>query len=387
MSVYITQVGYTKVGDHWEKSLSDLAFQASQEILKGPEEPDALVVANALGEISSSQGNLGAIIADALDLGSIPSYRLDSGGASGASAVNIAANLIRSGESSTVLVVGVEKMRDLDPARIMLAQGLSENADYAQFFGISFSAMNALLARVYMSQYGVTREKLSAFPAVAHKNASTAQHAQFKKKFSAEDVSRSEVVSDPLRVLDCPPVGDGGASILLVSGAKLSPSRKKESVEILAGASATNTVNFFERKDMLKMNATQEAMKRAMEKAQLSVHDIDLFEIHDSYSVLAALCAESIGLSRPGRACDDAASGKFDLTGEYPISTFGGMKARGYPVGAAGVYQICEAFQQLTGSAGVNQVHNATRALTHNVSGIDSSAFVHILSAGKGETK
>ncbi|MDH2902082.1 MAG: thiolase family protein [archaeon] len=382
MSVFISRIGFTKVGDHWEKSIAEMAFQASKNILKEESSsPDAIIVANALSELSSSQGNLGTIIADALDLQGVPAYRVEAAGASGGSAINLGCNLIRAGQMKSVLVLGVEKMRDLDPAKVMQAQGLSENADYSQFFGISIAAMNALLARLYMHEYGVTREKLSAIPVVSHRNSSTAEHAQFKKKFTNEEVSRSESVADPLRVLDCAPVGDGASCALLVSEDKLSSDQRKESVEVLASESSSNIVNFFERGKMLHFGATQTATEKALKKSRLTMEEIDFLEVHDSYSELAALSLESMGLSKPGKACDDANSGRFDLNGQFPISTFGGMKGRGYPVGAAGIYQVCEAYMQLTEKAGFNQVPNARFGLVHSMSGIDSSAFVHILAS------
>jgi acetyl-CoA C-acetyltransferase len=380
MSVFISRIGYTRVGDHWDESISEMAFRASKKLLKEETSPpDAIIIANALSELSSSQGNLAAIIADALDLKGVPAYRVEAAGGSGGAAINLGANLIRGGQMKSVLVLGVEKMRDLDPAKVMLAQGLSENADYSQFFGISIAAMNALLARVYMNEYGVPREKLSAFPVVAHRNSSTAEHAQFRKKFTAEEVSRSEAVADPLRVLDCAPVGDGAACALLVSEEKLSPEQRKSSVEVLATESSSNIVNFFERPKMLHFGATETAAQKALKRSHLSWDEIDFIELHDSYSELAALSLESMGISKPGSACGDAASGRFDLNGQFPISTFGGMKGRGYPVGAAGIYQVCEAFMQLTERSGFNQVPNARFGLVQSMSGIDSSAYVHVL--------
>ncbi len=278
------------------------------------------------------------------------------------------------------LVIGVEKMRDLEPSKITLAQALSEQAEYTHFFGMSLASLNALLARLYMSEYGTTRDQLSSFPVIAHKNSSTCEHAQFRKKFSRDDVSRSEIVSDPLRVLDCAPVGDGSAAIILASGEEMDAQQRRNSVEIVTSESASGRVNFFERDDMLEFMSTKKAADRAFLKTGLSIDDIDIFEIHDAYSVGAALICEALGLSKRGEACKDAVSGKFDLNGQFPISTFGGMKGRGYPVGAAGVYQFCEAFMQLKEKAGFNQVPNARRALIQTMSGIDSSCFIHILS-------
>jgi acetyl-CoA C-acetyltransferase len=368
------------VGDHWDESISEIAFQASKKLLKEETAPpDAIIIANALSELSSSQGNLAAIIADALDLKGVPAYRVEAAGGSGGCAINLGVNLIKGGQMKSVLVLGAEKMRDLDPAKVMQAQGLSESADYSQFFGISIAAMNALLTRVYMHEYGVTRERLSAFPVVAHRNSSTAEHAQFRKRFTNEEVSRSEAVADPLRVLDCAPVGDGAACALLVSEDKLGPEQRKSAVEVLATESSSNVVNFFDRPKMLHFSATEAATQKALKRAHLSMEELDFLELHDSYSELVAISLESMGLSKQGEACNDAASGRFDLNGQFPISTFGGMKGRGYPVGAAGVYQVCEAYMQLTERAGFNQVPNTKFGLVQSMSGIDSSAYVHVL--------
>jgi acetyl-CoA C-acetyltransferase len=383
VSIFVTDIGYTKVGDHWGKSLGDLAYDASKGILKrAKRKPNALVVANSLAEISSSQGNLGSVVADALQITGIPAYRLEAAGASGGAAMNFAFNLLKSGAAESVLVLGVEKMRDLDPMRVMLAQGLSENADYTQFFGISFAATNALLARTYMHEHNISRELLSAFPVICHRNSSTAEHAQFKRKFSAEEVSKSEIVADPLRVLDCAPVGDGAAAILLESRPE-SGADKKRPVEFVASECATGTVNFFERENVLGFGATREAAGRALAKGQISIKDVDFLEIHDSYSELAALSVEALGLSEPGMACIDASKGRYDLSGRFPISTFGGMKGRGYPIGAVGLYQVCEAYLQLSEQAGFNQVADAEYGLVQNMSGIDSCCFVHLLRSTK----
>jgi acetyl-CoA C-acetyltransferase len=369
-------VGFTKVADHWGKSLAELAFDACRPVLeRAPEKPDALIVSNAYSEMTSSQSNLGPLIADEVGLDNLEAFSVESSGASGAAAVHVATAMIKAGHAKSVLVVGVEKMRDMDPAKLVGVQGLAANAEYSQFFGISFAALNALLARVYMIQHGVSRDKLSAFPVIAHRNASTADHAQFRKKFSKEEVSRSELVADPIRVLDCAPVGDGAASLLLVNE-ELAGDR---SVRVAASEASSSGANVFQKPRMLHFSSTESATKRALKAAGKTLSQIDFAEIHDSYSILAALILEGMGFSRAGQACSDGEAGKFDLNGELPISTFGGMKGRGYPVGAAGLYQFCESFLQMNGKGGPNQVRKAGSCLLHNMSGIDESSYVHIL--------
>jgi len=377
MSVYISDIGFTKVADHWGKSISELAFESCKSILENPEvKPDVLIVSNAFSELTSSQANLGPLVADRIGLDNIEAFSVESSGASGAVAVHVASSMIKSGQAKSVLIVGVEKMRDIEPGKLVGVQGLSANAEYSQFFGISLASLNALLARLYMTEYSISRDNLSAFPVISHRNSSTAEHAQFRKKFTKEEVSRSEIVSDPIRVLDCAPVGDGSASLLLVDE-DLSDER---SVRIAASEASSSGANIFERGKVLHFSSTDAAVKKALKTAGKSITEIDFAEIHDSYSILAALILEAMGLSKSGGACLDAESGKFDLNGKFPISTFGGMKGRGYPVGAAGVYQFCEAFMQMNGKGGPNQVKKAEYCLLQNMSGIDESSYIHILS-------
>lgn len=383
MSVYVSKVGFTKVGDHWAKSIPELAFEASKKILEDHgEAPDAVIVSNAYAELTSSQANLGPIIAEALGLNNVRALTVEAAGASGASAIQVACDMISSKAIRSALVVGVEKMRDLDPLKLVGIQGLAENAEYSQFFGISFTTLNALLTRLYMSHYDISREKLSAFPVIAHKNSSTAEHAQFKKKFTTEEVSRSEMIADPIRVLDCAPVGDGAAAALLVDQEQ-EKRGSSTGIRIAASESATAVSSFFQRNKMLHFAATEAAVKRALKKSGIPLSDMGFFEIHDSFSIMAALIVEAMGLSKPGEGCLDASKGKYDLNGEHPISTFGGMKARGYPVGASGIYQLCEGFMQLTGKAGSNQVRDTDSCLLQSASGIDASSHVTVLTRKK----
>ena len=377
MSVYVADVGFTRVTDHWGKSISELAYEACKPVLERAEsKPDVVIISNAFSELTSSQSNLGPLIADEVGLENVEAFSVESSGASGAVAVHVGRAMIAAGQARSILIIGVEKMRDIDPGKLVGVQGLSANAEYSQFFGISFAALNALLTRIYLSEYSITRDNLSAFPVISHKNSSTAEHAQFRKRFSKEEVSRSEIIADPIRVLDCAPVGDGAASVLLVEEDLVGD----RSVRIAASEASSFGSNVFERKEMLHFTSTETAVRKALKAAGIFITDVDFAEIHDSYSILAALILEAAGVSKQGDACVDGESGKFDLNGKLPISTFGGMKGRGYPVGAAGIYQFCEAFMQMNGKAGPNQVKRANTCLLQNMSGIDESSYVHILS-------
>jgi acetyl-CoA acetyltransferase len=214
-------------------------------------------------------------------------------------------------------------------------------------------------------------------PVLDHANAVTAAHAQFRKAITPEVVSRSALISDPLRLFDCAPVGDGAAAALIVNDDALAGA-KGGHVEILGGKIATTEFSVYEREDMLDFLATKEAFKGAMAEAGLAPGKLSLAEVHDAFSVVGALSLEAMGYSKRGQGSKDAKAGKYSMDGELPINTFGGLKARGHPVGATGMYQIAEAFLQLAGKAGKNQVEGAQYAATQNIGGVDSTSAVHV---------
>ena len=378
--VYAASVGYTPVGDHWNKSINDLAVEAGLKAIGDSTgvRPEQVVVGNMFSGASSRQEHLGALVVNGLGLTGIAGLKVEAACASGGMAVNVGYAMVRSGIAGAVLVIGVEKMRDLEPGDVAQALCMAESAEYTQFFGASFVALNGMLARLYMYEYDVPRDDLSSFPVLAHRNAVNSPHAQFRKPISYEDVARSMIVSDPLRLLDCAPIGDGAAAVLLV-GEDHAGDVKGPLVEVIGSASATSRFSFYERDDMLDFAATRIATRRALEASGLGMSDVDYLEIHDAFSVVAALSVEALGVSKRGFGAKEARDGKFDPDGELPTNCFGGLKGRGHPVGATGVYQVAEAYLQLAGKAGACQVKSPSVAVTHNVGGVDTTAVVNVL--------
>jgi len=377
--VIVASVGYTKVGDHWDKSILDLAVEASNKALKAHPniKPDVIIVGNMFSSQSSKQEHLGALLASALNLVNTPAFKVEAACASGGVAFNIGYHKVRSGEAKSALVVGVEKMRDLDVGEVSLALSMAESAEYTQFIGASFLSLNAMLARLYQETYNVTRDELSAFPVIAHSNAATAEHAQFRKPVSIEDVSRSPLVSDPLRLLDCAPIGDGAAAALLASEELVDDG--EDVVEVLSSKISTNIFSIYEREDMLRFDATKDAASKAFLEAGISVSDVDVLEVHDAFSVTAALSVEAMGFSKVGEGAKDAAAGIYSPKGRYPALTFGGLKGRGHPVGATGLYQIAELWLQLKGKGGLNQVSKCRVGVAQNIGGVDTTSVVSVL--------
>ena len=376
---YVASVGLTNIGDHWGKSILDLAVDAARGALRGlpSGKPDQIIVGNMFSSSGASQEHLGAMVASALGLSGTPAYKVEAACSSGGSAFNVAYNLVRSQAIDSALVVGVEKMRDLEPEEVSQALAMAESAEYTQFVGATFAALNGLLARYYMEEMNVTRDELSAIPVIDHANAVTAAHAQFRKAISTEVVGRSQMIADPLRLFDCAPVGDGSAAALIVND-HAAFGTKRKMAEVLGGRVSTNEFSLYEREDMLDFKASKEAFKGAMSQAGISPKKLSLVEVHDAFSVVGALSLEALGFSNRGEGARDAKAGKYSKGSDLPINTFGGLKARGHPVGATGMYQIAEAYLQLTDQAGKNQVEGAEFAATQNIGGVDSTSAVHV---------
>jgi len=380
LRVYVSSVGFTNVADHWNESLLDLATEASKKALAGSRglKPQQILVGNMFSSSGAGQEHLGALLTSALGLTGLAAVKLEAAGASGAAAFSIAHSLIKAGAIDSALVVGVEKMRDLESEEVIRSMSMAESAEYTQFMGASYAAMNGLLARYYMEQLNVTREELSSLPVIDHANAVSAEHAQFRKAITREVVARSNVVADPLRLFDCAPVGDGAAAVMLTNERAASVSRGPL-VEVLGSHVSTQQFNLYERSDMLSFGATGEAFRAALKQAGLTARKLKFVELHDAFSVMGALSLEAMGFSKRGEACSDAMQGKYDLNSDLSVNTFGGLKARGHPVGATGVYQIAEAYLQLSQSAGKNQVEGADFGATQSVGGVDTTSVIHVL--------
>jgi acetyl-CoA C-acetyltransferase len=377
---YIASCGLISVGKLKDKGIGDLMSEASINAMKARPElmPDRIIVGNMFSGVGSRQEHLGAYLASLLGLDNIPAYKVEAACGSGGVAVHNAYLAIKSGESSVVLVTGVEKMTDLEVNDATSALAMADNQEFSASVGATFTSLNALTYRAYLNRYHAKREELAAFPVLAHRNAIDSPHAMFKKIIDVNDVISSPVISEPIRLLDSSPMCDGAASLLIVNE-KIANKLNGKLVEIASSEVSVNMFNLAERPDPLDYTATRAATKKALERAGISINQLDLMEIHDAFSITSALSLESMGISERGKAGKDAEKGRFERDGELPINTFGGLKARGHPVGASGVYEIAEAYLQLTGEAGRCQVPDARIALAHNMGGVDTTTAVTVL--------
>lgn len=378
--VAIIGIGQIPVGEHWESSLRMLAAEAIQTALEdaGLEQIDALYVGNAYGGTVSSQTQLGALIADYAGLTNIEAYTVEAADASGAAALRTAYLAVASGAVESAAVVGVEKSTDMLASARVQARGVSLDADYEASHGATLTALAALLMRRYMYEYGLELSAFEGFSINAHANGGLNEYAMFRNIIKPGRFAKAPMISDPVSLFDNAPDADGAAAVILTSlnrAADMVPLP----VRITGSMAATDTLTLHDRSDMLYLKAANISAYKAYARANITAQDVDLFELHDAYTVLSALTLEATGFAERGEGWKLAQSGAIGLKGTLPISTFGGLKARGNPAGATGIYQAVEACLQLRGQAGANQVADAKTALIQNLGGLGSTAITHIL--------
>jgi acetyl-CoA C-acetyltransferase len=378
--VSIIGVGQTPVGEHWDRSIRDLAVEAIAGARQdaGIDRVDALFVGNMLSGELAGQENLATLVADACGLLPIEALKIEAACASGGAALRAAYLAVAAGTHDYVLAVGVEKMTDYLTDGVTTALALAADADYEAAHGITFAALNAILMRRYMHEHRVGHEDFAPFSVNAHRNAAHNPRAMYRQPITVEDFVRSPIVADPINILDSAGISDGAAALLVCPAAEARRARRPP-VRITASACATDTLGLAERRDPLVWQAVADSARLAYGQARLKPKDVDLFELHDAFTIVSALTLEACGFADRGSALKLAAEGRIALEGDIPICTLGGLKGRGHPVGASGAYQLVETALQLRGEAGAAQVKGASIGLAQSVGGSGSVAITHIL--------
>ncbi len=378
MHISVKGIGVTKFGELWDKTLADLALEASVEAIKDSgievEKIDAVYVANMISGITGNQEQLGPLVTNLLKIHS-PSVHIEAACASGGAAIHQACLALESGLYKNILVVGVEKMTDQsasDIAKALMAASSQEEREV----GLTFPGLYALLAKAHMAEYGTTKEQLAAVAEKNHFHGSLNQKAQFPFQITIEKAVKSGMIASPLGLLDCSPITDGAAAVVLSS------TGKKSDIKIVGSATASDSLGLVDRANLTSLQSTQLAAKAAYKQSGLKPADIDVAEVHDCFTIAEILATEDLGFAKKGQGGAFAESGSSRLGGQLPINTSGGLKSCGHPVGATGVKQIAEIVGQLRGNMGDRQVKNAKVGLAHNVGGSGATAVVHILMKG-----
>jgi len=382
--VAVISYGMTKVEKHWRKSLRELFGDAAKVALKDARVRglDALIVGNMCASDLSDQNNIGALLADYLGVTPSMAYRVEAACGSGGAAVLSAYSAVASGMYDIVMTGGVEKLSDGVGGYTTLSLGKAADADYELFFGSSFVSLNALIMNYYMHTFHTPREAFADFAVLMHKNGARNPYAQLPFEITRETVMESDKIADPITLYDCAPVGDGAAAIILCP-LEDAPKYAENFVEIAGIAGATDTINVASRSDLLSLNSTIVAADRAYKMAKLTPSDIDVAEIHDTFTITGALSLEDLGFCEKGKFAKSLEEKAFEHGGVVTVNPSGGLKSRGHPVGATGGYQLAEVTMQLLGKANRMQVPDAEIGLTHNIGGSGSSSFVSILRRAK----
>ncbi|BAM69958.1 acetyl-CoA acetyltransferase [Methanothermobacter sp. CaT2] len=379
--VAVIGVSQTKFGELWDVSFRDMITEAGLGAIEdaGVEgaDLDAMYVGNMSAGLFIKQEHISSLIADHAGLTPIPSTRVEAACASGGLALRSGIMAVASGYHDIVIAAGVEKMTDVVDPTPAIATASDQEWEAQQ--GVTFPSLYAMMARRHMYEYGTTREQLAMVSVINHENASNNPRAQFPMKVTVEQVMNSTMVADPLRLLDCSPISDGAAAVILCP-ADMAREYTDTPVYVKASAQASGTIALHDRRDITRIDATVNAARNAFKMAKLTPGDIDLVEVHDCFSINGILAVEDLGFVEKGEGGRAFEEGMTRIDGDIPVNPSGGLKARGHPLGATGIAQAAEVVWQLRGEAGKRQVEGAEIGMTHNIGGTGGTAAVHIFS-------
>ena len=378
--VAIIGIGQTPVDEHWTTGIRHLMLDAAVNAMQDAnvEGLDAVYVGNMLSGEIAGQSHLGALAVDFMGLSGVEAFKVEAACASGASALRVGIMGVASGMIDLALVLGVEKMTDTSGRKTTAALAAAADAEYEVSQGISFVALNALLMRRYMHEFGWQREDFAPFAINAHANGVHNPNAMFQRAISAGSYNRAPMIATPVSLFDASPVCDGAAAVVLAP-ADYARSLSPAPVKIAASAVGTAPLALHDRPDPMVLEAGAISSRKAYEQAGIDPWDVDFFELHDAFTIMAALSLEASGFAEKGEGVRLGLDGEITKDGKLPICTMGGLKARGHPVGATGLYQIVESVLQLRGLAGENQIPNAHLGLAQNIGGSGATIITHIL--------
>ena len=343
----------------------------------GLDEIDALFVGNMLADELQGQKHLATLIASEAGLRGLEALQVRAATATGAAALRMAYFAVASGEARTAVALGLEKM-SADRTQVVPALAKALDCELEQSTGATLLSENARLMALYLARNQVEIDTFNGFSLNAHQNARNNANALFReKRITNRTIAGSNIVSSPLRLYDAAPICDGAAAVVLTRSSE-ARAYIDTPVEILSSSVATDWFRIDQRENPLELYAATQSAYKAFRKANVHRNDIDLFEVHDAFSIMTCLLLEALGYAGAGEGWRMATENEIGLKGRLPICTMGGLKARGHPIGASALYQTCEIVQQLTGRAGKNQVKNAKLALLQSVGGAGSTVLTHV---------
>jgi acetyl-CoA C-acetyltransferase len=378
--VAIVGVGMSKFGELWDKSFRDIIAEAGLMALEDAnmesKDIQALYGATMASGKLIGQEHIAPLIADQMGFKNIPATRVENACASGGTALREAYFAVASGAFDIVAVGGVEKMTDVSTSSATTALGGAGDQEWELFQGATFPALYALMARRHMYEFGTTEEQLAMVAVKNHENAYKNKFAQFHNLITVDDVLNSKLVADPLKLLDCSPITDG-AAVVILAPLEIAKKYNDAPVEIVASAQASDRIALHDRETLTSLKATQIAAREAYRQAKLEPKDIQVCEVHDCFTIAEIMAIEDLGFFKKGEGGKATEEGQTKIGGKVAINTSGGLKGCGHPVGATGIKQAVEITWQLRGEAEGRNT-NAEIGMTHNVGGSGATVVVHI---------
>ena len=386
-NVAVVGAGYTKFGEHWERSLRDLSTKAGALALADSrlsgKDIQSLYVGNMSAGRFIGQEHLGALAADHAGLNPMPATRCEAACASGALAFRSAYLAIQSGKYDVVMAAGAEKMTDLKGTDAIATLMGAGDQEWEAMAGLTFTGLYALMAKAHMTKYGTTREQMAMVSVNNHRNGLLNDRAQFRYEIDVNKVLNSPMIADPLTLLDCSPLTDGAAAVILASE---EVARKLDNpIWILSTSQASDTVALHDRSSMTEINATKVAAAQAYQESGYQAKDMDIAEVHDCFSINEIIAMEDLGFCRKGDGGKFVEQGEITREGSIPTNTAGGLKSIGHPVGATGIRQLVDLTRQLRGDYGQMQINGAQRGIALNIGGSGATAVVTVL--GNGDSR
>jgi len=375
--------GLTRIGEHWDRSLRDLITEAILMAIDdasiSTKDIEAIYVGNMSSGYLQGQEHLGSLVATWLGVPGVAACKVEAACGSGGAAFHQAYLAVASGLYDCVVASGVEKMTDAITSDVTSALIMADDQEYVAYMGATFVGLNALVYRYYMEKYNVRQEKIAAFSVHCHKYAKLNPYAQFRREVTLEEVLNSPMIADPIHLLEAAPIGDGAAAVILCSENFINRLKLKREVEVIASTLATDSISLYDREDLTTLKATRVAVEKAYKIAKVSPRDVDVLEVHDAFSILGVIHLEDLGFARKGEGWKLIEDGEVEVDGKIPTNLFGGLKARGHPIGATGIYQVVEITRQLQGRAGKCQVSDPELGLAQSVGGVGGTVVINLL--------
>jgi len=380
--VAVAAVGKTPFGAFAGRDLRSLAVEAGDKCLKNghvsPSQVEAFYLGNFAGPSFTGQNHLAPYISNALGIRDVPATRFEAACASGGSAFFHAFSAVAAGIYDCVLVLGVEKMTSQSTARVTEILASAGDCSGEMKAGSTFPSLFAMIARRHMYQYGTTREDLGAVAVKNHANGALNPGAHMRKVITLADALNARPVAEPLGLYDCSLISDGAAAVVLMPADRAHDFTDKP-VRILGVAQASDFVALDQKPDITTFPAVRLASQKAYEMAGVGPNDIQFAEVHDCFTIAEIVAIEDLGFVEKGCGGPYETSGATARSGEKPINASGGLKAKGHPVGATGVAQICDLVAQIRCEAGDMQLKRHSLGLAQNLGGSGASCVVSIL--------